>query len=142
MAPAPLSPIQVTVKVPTTVSRTLVAIKADLDDAVAEYVNGLEINRSMYKSELIDVMEAISEVRYVDVSSIKVWGYDSDIATTVSQESPYTSSPYWYFDEGTTQEWSNSGNIIYISSGYVFRADTNDDDDVDNKAIDITVEYE
>jgi hypothetical protein len=134
--------IQATVKVPTTVSRTLSAIKADLDNAVIEYVSGLGINRAMYKSELIDAMEAISEVRYVDVSTIEVWGYDSDTATTVTQEAPYTTTPYWYFDEGVTQDWSNNGNIIYIDSGYVFRPDTNNDGGSGNEAIDITVEYE
>ena len=133
--------VQATIKVPTTVSRTLVAIKADLDSAIVEYINGLGINRAMYKSEMIDAMEAISEVRYVDVSTIEVWGYDSDTATTVSQEAPYTTTPYWYFDEGVTQDWSNNGNIIYINSGYVFRADTNDDGGSGNEAIDITVEY-
>lgn len=132
--------IQVTVKVPTTSTRTLTAIKADADSAVQAYVNGLGINREMYKSELIQALEAISEVQYVDVSSLKVWGYDNDTATTVSQEAPYTTTPYWYFDEGVTQDWSNNGNIIYINSGYVFRADT-DSEGASNEAIDITVEY-
>ena len=133
--------IQVTVKVPTSASRTLSAIKTDADAAVVDYINGLGINRAMYKSELIDAIEAVSEVQYVDVSTLKVWGYDTASSTTVSTVSPYTNSPNWYFDEGTTQDWSNNGNIIYINSGYVFRADTDDDGGGNNKAIDVTVEY-
>lgn len=133
--------IEASVKVPTSSSRTRTTIKADLDTAVTSYVNGLGINQVMYKSELVQVMESISEVRYVDIKSIEVWGYDSDTATAVSQVAPYTSTPYWHF-ESVTQDWSGDGNIIYINSGYVFRADIEDTDEGNNKAINISVEYE
>jgi len=144
LAPTPIYiAIQAIVVVSTGISRTLATIQTDVEDAVIDYINGLGINRAMYKSELIDIMESVSEVRYVDMSSLEVYGYDTDTSTTVSHEAPYNTSPYWYFDNGTppTQDWSTNGNIIYVNSGYVLRADTNDDDGGGNEAISITVEY-
>ncbi|MBD3405040.1 MAG: hypothetical protein GF411_02755 [Candidatus Lokiarchaeota archaeon] len=133
--------IHVTVKVDSSISRTTTAVKEDIEDAIVSYINGLGINRAMYKSELLNIIEGISEVAYVDVSTLEVWGYNTNTSTTVSTVTPYTTSPYWYFDEGTTQDWSASGNVIYVNSGYVLRADTDDSDSSSNKAIDVTVEY-
>ena len=136
--------VEVTVKADSSSSRSLDDIEDDAESAIADYINRLGINTPMYKSDLIDVIEGVSGVKYVDISSLKVYGYDTATATAVSQEQPYSSSPYWSFAESsdaTHQLWSNNGNIIYVNSGYVLRADT-DSSGSNNKAITVTAEYE
>lgn len=136
--------IEVTIKMERSSSYTQAFVQTSAETAVSSYINGLGINVPMYKSDLLDTIIDVDGVRYVDISTLKVYGYNTSTATSVSQESPYATSPYWSFAEvadGSHREWSSSGNIIYVSSGTVLRADTNDDG-VSNPAIDITVEYE
>lgn len=133
--------IEVTVKVDKSSSSSLTQVETDAEEAITDFIDTLSIGSPLYKTALIEVIEEIDAVKYVDLSSLVVYGYDTDTSTAVSQESPYSANPYWHFEDGT-QNWSSNGNIIYINSGYVFRPDTDTTGGGTNYAIDVTAEYD
>jgi len=142
------TPIHIVVEIIVKMGRlspyTQISVQTGVEDAIVSYINGLGINALMYKSHMLDAIIDVDGVKYVDISTLKIYGYNTSTATSISQEPPYATSPYWSFAEvadGSHREWSSSGNIINVASGTVLRADTNDDG-VDNLAIDVTVEYE
>lgn len=132
--------IEMTVRVEKTAVSSLSTVETDVESAISIFVSNLGINTLMYKSDLIRAVEAITDVKYVKLDTIVVKGYDTSTSTDVSQESPYSSSPYWWFDEtaGGGDPWSDDGNTIFLNTGYVFRPDT----DSTGTEIDVTAEYD
>lgn len=135
--------VQVTIKVDKLSTSSLATVETNVESAIEAFISGLGINAPLYKTTLIEAIEDDVDVKYISLDTLKVYGHDTDESTAVSQESPYSSTPYWSFAQtadGSHQLWSSNGNIIYVNSGYVLRADT-DSTGTSNKAIEVTAEY-
>jgi uncharacterized phage protein gp47/JayE len=136
--------VQVTVKVDKLSTSSLSTVETNVESAIESFIDGLGINQVVYKTALIEAIEADVDVKYISLDTLVVYGYDTDQSTAVSQEAPYASSPYWGFAEAADashQLWSSNGNIIFVNSGYVLRPDT-EGTGTGNEEIEVTAEYE
>jgi hypothetical protein len=136
--------VQVTVKVDKLSTSSLSTVETNVESAIESFIDGLGINQVVYKTALIEAIEADVDVKYISLDTLVVYGYDTDQSTAVSQEAPYASSPYWGFAEAADashQLWSSNGNIIFVNSGYVLRPDT-EGTGTGNEEIKVTAEYE
>jgi uncharacterized phage protein gp47/JayE len=125
--------IGMTVYVPEDQGYVLSTIEDDVESAITDWLNAFTVGQDIKESELVGLVEDVTGVSYVDLTSITVEGYDDPTDSSVSQYPPHDSSPYWDFDSAT-----GGWNVIQVNSGYIVKPDTT----ATGTAISVTAEYE
>lgn len=126
--------VELAVKVPQDQGYTLASVKAASEAAISAWISAHTVGQDMLESDLIGAMDEVVGVSYVDVTSLKVKGFENvtDDGTSPSTREPNTGG--W--------SWTTGWNVITVNSGDIVRPDTDDTGSGTVRFIAVTAEFE
>ena len=126
--------VEITVKVQQNKEYTITDVKTSVENAIATWISSHTVGQSILESELISIIGDVPGVSYVDMTSLKVKGFENvtDDGTTPSTREPNT--------EGWS--WTTGWNKIVINKGDIVRPDTDDTGSGTVRYINVTAEFE